>query len=79
MKKQYMAGPKAAGSYKWLDHYWLDGEPSLKDNEGEEQVLEFIRAKGGWWLNDVSKRFPYLNNVTEDTQYKIGYLIEYEE
>lgn len=58
MKKQYIAGPKAAGSYKWLDHYWLDGEPSLKDNEGEEQVLEFIRAKGGWWLNDVSKRFP---------------------
>lgn len=79
MKKQYISGAKAEDTYCWLDEYWLDGEPSFKDNEGPEQVLEFIHARGGWWLNDVSRKFPYLNNVSEDTQYKIGYLIEYEE
>ena len=79
MKKQYISGPKASDGYKWLDQYWLDGEPSLKDSEGEEQVLEFIRVNGEWWLNDVSSKFPFLNNVSEDTQYKIGYLVEYEE
>lgn len=79
MEKQYISGSKAESDYKWLDAYWLDGEPSFKDDSGTEQVLEFIHTKSGWWLNDVNEDFPYLDNVSEDVQYKIGYLIEYED
>ena len=79
MKKQYISGPKAVKAYKWLDDYWLPGEPSLKDDEGEEEVLEFIHVNDGWWLNDVSASFPDLNSVSEEARQKIGYLIEYEE
>ena len=79
MEKQYISGQEADDNYKWIDIYWMDGEPSFKDDAGEEQVLEFIRARGGWWLNDVSKEFPYLDYLNEGVQKKIGYLIEYAE
>ena len=79
MEKQYISGLKADDGYEWIDTYWLDGEPSLKDDVGEEQVLAFIRVRGVWWLNDISEEFPYLDYVNEDARQKIGYLIEYEE
>ena len=78
MEKQNIAGPNAEEDYEWLSDYWLHDNPSYKDNAGSEQVLEFIKSGGKWWLNDVSDQFPYQDNVSDDQKNKIGYLIEYE-
>lgn len=76
LKKQYISGSQAEDNYKWLDSYWMEGEPSFTDDSQEEQVLEFLYYNDRWQLNDVSEEFPYLDGVDENARQKIGYVIE---
>ena len=62
----------------WVANEWLDGEPSFRDGDIEEQYLDLLYHKnsGRWTWNDAPND---ILSVVPEFSGRIGYICEYED
>lgn len=72
-----VGGPIQVETY-WCHDEWLDGEPSYKDGEIEENCVDmfYYSALSQWVWNDVPDD---MISVVPDYSGRIGYIVEYED